>query len=105
MTPAERQVMNAEIEASCAMPQHKMEAWMQEVMRGMEGGGAGVQVNVINNASNTTVTQRETTGPQGQRQLEVLIDEAVAQQLSRSGSASSRALRTVYGTNPQLTGR
>jgi hypothetical protein len=87
------------------LPQAKLHAWMQGMMAGIEPGGAAVTVNVINNARNTQVTQQERQGPQGQRSLDILIDEAVAQQLSRSGSASSRALKNVYGSGPMLTGR
>ena len=78
---------------------------MQSVAEGVGAAGGEVQVTIINNAPNTQVSQRENTGPSGQRSLEVIIDEAVANQLSRGGSASSRAMRNIYGTSQTLTGR
>jgi hypothetical protein len=65
-----------------------------------------VEVNIVNNASSAKVTQGpERRGPEGQRSIDIMIDESVANQLSRSGSASSRAMRNIYGSSPVLTGR
>jgi hypothetical protein len=87
------------------MPQHRMETWLHDAMQGIEAGGTAVTVNVINNSKNTQVTQQERRSPEGNRQIDIVVDELIAQQLTRSGSASSRAMRSVYGQGPMLTGR
>jgi len=57
---------------------------------GMSGGGGNVVVNVYNNSSaKATVNQRQTANGM---ELDVLVDETVAQKMSEQGSASSRAL-------------
>jgi len=63
----------------------------------------GVQVNVINNVG-AEVTTREHATPQGP-QIDVMIDRAVARNLSERGTDSNRALRSTFGTRPVRAGR
>jgi hypothetical protein len=64
-----------------------------------------VTVNVINNANNTTVSQQQTTGPNGSVQLDVMIDEMMAGQAASPNNAYARTMRGTYGLQPQLIGR
>lgn len=72
------------------------------VPNGASGGGA-VTVNVINNTSAQTRVE-ETNGPNG-RSIDVIIDEIVARQISRPGTAANQALRSNFGASPLLAGR
>lgn len=89
------------------MPQQRMESWMADMAArlGGSGFGGGVEINIINNASTVQVRQQSRETPQGGRQIDVLIDELVATQLQRPGSASRRTLGQVYNASPNLTGR
>jgi len=60
----------------------------------MHGGGARVTLNVINNAGAQVRTQ-ERQGPEGTVELDVIIDQMIADKLSNRGTAANRALRTT----------
>lgn len=68
------------------------------------GGNAGGYSVVINNNAGAQVTARETTGEMDQKQLEVTIDQMVANSLI-SGRQTSGVLRTLFGLAPTLIGR
>lgn len=65
------------------------------------GGGYSV---VINNNTSAQVTARETSDGMDQKQLEVTIDQMVANSLL-SGRQTSGVLRTLFGLAPTLIGR
>lgn len=59
---------------------------------------------VINNNANTAVSVNETTGMLNQRQLEINIDQMVANALV-DGRQTSGVLRSLFGIAPNLIGR
>ncbi len=68
-----------------------------------QGQGGGVQV-IVNNNSSAQVTARETTGVMNQKQLEITIDQMVAQSLAQ-GRQTTGVLRSLFGLAPGLIGR
>ncbi|MFZ5917049.1 MAG: phage tail tape measure protein [Chloroflexota bacterium] len=70
---------------------------------GVRGGaGANVTVNVINNASGTRATARETQDAGGNRMIEVFIEQvkgAIAGDISRGAGSVPDALASTYGLN------
>jgi lambda family phage tail tape measure protein len=69
------------------------------------GGNSGnVSVQVINN-SNAQATTNETTDSKGNRKIEVIIGEMNAGEISRSGSASQKSIKSTFGLQPQLIRR
>lgn len=68
-----------------------------------QGEGGGLQV-VINNNSAAQVTARESMGAMNQRQLEITIDQMVAQSLAQ-GRQTTGVLRSLFGLAPGLIGR
>lgn len=70
-----------------------------------DGGpsGGNVAVNVYA-PPGSNVETRESKTPGG-RSIDVIIDEAVAQNINTPGSRTGRALRQNFGTNRQLTPR
>jgi len=68
------------------------------------GGGSNVSVNVINNSSSQATTS-ETTDSRGNRQIEVIIGDMTASEVSRSGSSSQKALKSTFGVQQQLIRR
>ncbi len=68
---------------------------------GARGGGINI---VINNNARANVSAREaSTG--GQKSLQIMIDEIVADRMQTPGSNTLRALQGVTGTQPPLTRR
>jgi hypothetical protein len=67
------------------------------------GGGGGMQV-IINNNAGAMVTARETAGALQQKQLEITIDQMVAQSLTQ-GRQTTGVLRSLFGLAPGLMGR
>jgi len=62
-----------------------------------------IQVNIVNNANaNVTVSQRQNQN--GTRNLQVQIDEMVANSLTK-GAKTRGALRNIFGVDPVLTQR
>jgi lambda family phage tail tape measure protein len=68
------------------------------------GGGSNVDVVVINNTGEKAET-RETTDSRGNRKVEVMIGDMTAGEISRSGSASQKSIRSTFGIQPQLIRR
>lgn len=68
------------------------------------GSGGNVSVQVINN-SNAQATTNETVDSKGNRKIEVLIGDMTAGEISRSGSASQKSIRSTFGVQPQLIRR
>jgi lambda family phage tail tape measure protein len=69
---------------------------------GQSGGNVDV---VVNNYGNDRAETRETVDSRGNRKIEVVIGDMNAGELSRSGSASQRALGGTFGLRPQLIRR
>ena len=73
---------------------------------GVRAGSGGSKVDVVvNNYSGETATTEETTDSRGNRKIEVTIGDMSAAEMTRSGSASQKALRNNYGLQPQLIRR
>ena len=68
------------------------------------GGGSNVSVQVINN-SNAQATTNETTDSKGNRKVEVIIGDMNASEISRSGSASQKSIKSTFGLQSQLIRR
>lgn len=60
---------------------------------------------VVNNYSNAQATTQETTDSRGNRKIEVIIGEAAASEMGRSGSQSQKTMRGTFGLTPQLIRR
>lgn len=67
------------------------------------GAGSGMQVVIHNNAG-VQVSARETEGMMDQKQMEITIDQMVANSLLR-GRQTSGVMRTLFGLAPSLLGR
>jgi hypothetical protein len=66
-------------------------------MMGRSGQGSGVNVTVINNTGQeSTTTERD--GPNGDRNIEVLIGKAISKNIQRGGDVD-QAIRNSYGVN------
>lgn len=59
---------------------------------------------IINNNVSAAVTARESSGPFGQKQLEITIDQMVARALV-GGRETSGVMRSLFGLVPGLIGR
>ena len=74
-------------------------------------GNLGVRSNsqktevIINNYSGERAETVESTDSRGNRKVEVIIGEAAAGEMGRSGSSTQRAMRSTYGLRPQLIRR
>ena len=62
-------------------------------------------VNSINNSSAEVSQGETTTGADGEEILNFMIDNAVAGNLARPGSATFRAMGAVFGSRQQLRER
>ena len=69
-----------------------------------QGGNSNVEV-VVNNYSTAQAETRETTDSRGNRRIEVVVGDMVAQEVSRSGSSTQNAFSSTYGTRPALARR
>ena len=69
-----------------------------------DSGGTKVDV-VVNNYSSEKATTTETVDSKGNRKIEVIVGDMVADQLSRTGSASQQALTSSYGQRPSMVRR
>ena len=65
---------------------------------------APVEVSIINNHPNATVTEQEVPDGRGGRRIEAVIDEATAQAVG-GGNRTARALATGYGVRPRVIRR
>ena len=72
------------------------------VRAGSTGGNTEV---VINNYTTEKAETKETTDSRGNRKIEVMIGDMTAGELSRSGSASQKAVGNTFGLRPQLIRR
>ena len=68
------------------------------------GSGSNVSVQVINNSSSQATTN-ETVDSKGNRKIEVVIGDMQAGEISRSGSASQKSIKSTFGLQPQLIRR
>ena len=69
-----------------------------------QGGGSNVEV-VVNNYSTAKAETKETVDSRGNRRIEVVVGDMVAQEVSRTGSAAQTAFSSTYGTRPALARR
>jgi phage-related minor tail protein len=69
-----------------------------------QGGSSNVEV-VVNNYSTAQAETRETTDSRGNRRIEVIVGDMVAQEVSKTGSATQNAFSSTYGTRPALARR
>jgi lambda family phage tail tape measure protein len=69
-----------------------------------QGTGSNVEV-VVNNFSTAQAETRETVDSRGNRRIEVTVGDMVAQEVSRTGSATQNAFSSTYGTRPALARR
>ena len=69
------------------------------------GGSSGNTEVVINNYSTAQADTKETTDSRGNRKIEVTIGDMTAGEISRSGSASQKAVGNTFGLRPQLIRR
>lgn len=77
---------------------------LRGVFEGMFGQGQGAPVQVvINNNAGVQVSARE-SGNFNQKQLEITIDQMVAQSLTQ-GQQTTGVLRSLFGLAPNLIGR
>ncbi len=63
-----------------------------------------IRINVINNAG-ASVNVNERPDGTGGMDIDILIDQIVAQSLSRPGSQSSRLMQSLFGLSPLLSRR
>lgn len=68
------------------------------------GNGGGVEVNVYAPEGSSVQTQ-ERQNSNGGKSIDVMIDEATAQNINTPGSRTSRAMQQKFGTQNVLTGR
>ena len=71
---------------------------------GVMGGGGNVEV-IVNNYSSEKAEAKETVDSTGQRRVEVIIGDMVADQISRPNSNVQQALATNFGTRPMISRR
>jgi hypothetical protein len=71
---------------------------------GVKSTGGGAVVNIYNNVGADVSTSERTTAD-GQKAIDVYIDQAVAKKLGTFGSQSNKAMRQSFGARQQLTGR
>jgi lambda family phage tail tape measure protein len=69
-----------------------------------QGGNSNVEV-VVNNYSTAQAETRETVDSRGNRRIEVIVGDMVAQEVSKTGSATQNAFSSTYGTRPALARR
>lgn len=76
-------------------------------------GNLGVRANqnqpstqvVVNNYGSEKATTKETKDSKGNRKIEVIIGDMVAQEVNRSGSATQQAMGNTFGNRPALARR
>lgn len=73
-------------------------------VRSDSGGGSKVDI-VVNNYSSEKATTTETVDSKGNRKIEVIVGDMVADQLSRTGSAAQQAFTGSYGQRPSMVRR
>lgn len=76
---------------------------MSEPAVGRDAAAMGLNV-IINNNAGVAVNATETQGAFNQKQLEITIDQMVANSLAQ-GRQTTGILRTLFGLAPTLSGR
>lgn len=71
---------------------------------GVRSSSSNVEV-VVNNYSGEKAQTKETTDSRGNKRIEVIVGEAVAAQVGKTGSPVQRSLGMTYGMAPQLIRR
>lgn len=71
---------------------------------GSTAGSPNIRINVVNNA-NAAVNVSERPDGRGGMDIEILIDQIMAQSLARPGSQSSRLMQSLFGLSPLLSRR
>lgn len=69
-----------------------------------QGGGQNVEV-VVNNYSTAQAETKETVDSRGNRRIEIVVGDMVAQEVSRTGSSTQNAFASTFGTRPALARR
>ena len=73
---------------------------------GVRSDSSGTKVDVVvNNYSSEKATATETVDSKGNRKIEVIVGDMVADQLSRTGSSAQQALSGSYGQRPSMVRR
>jgi lambda family phage tail tape measure protein len=71
----------------------------------INGNGGGKVDVVVNNYSNQQATTKESMDAKGNRKIEVIVGDMVADQLSKTGSSAQQSLSSNYGNRPALVRR
>jgi hypothetical protein len=79
-----------------------MRGMFEEMMKG-NAAAQGLNVTIINNAG-ASISARESGGGMTQKQLEITVDQMVANSLVQ-GRQTSGVLRALFGIGPGLIGR
>ena len=72
---------------------------------GVRTGGGGQTSVVVNNYSTAQATTKETTDSRGNRKIEVIVGDMVAQEVSRPGSAMQQTMGSTFGQRPMVPRR
>jgi lambda family phage tail tape measure protein len=73
---------------------------------GVEGGGGGGETNVIiNNYGPSKTETKKTVDSRGNKTIEVIVGDAVAGEIRRSGSPAQESIKSTFGRQPQLIRR
>ena len=73
---------------------------------GVTTGGEQPKTSVVvNNYSNQQATTNETVDSRGNRKIEVIVGDMVADQIGRAGSTAQQAMTMNYGARPTLVRR
>ncbi len=86
----------------------ELTAGLRGIFEGLRDTGSGKNAGsinvIINNNAGVSVAAREGQGPFNQKQLEITIDQMVANSLMQ-GRQTSGVLRSLFGLAPGLIGR
>ena len=69
-----------------------------------DGNQGNVEV-VVNNYSNAQATTKETKDSKGNRRIEIVVGEMVAQEMTRTGSPLQQSMQSTYGSKPMVSRR
>ena len=73
---------------------------------GVRSNSSGAKVDiVVNNYSGVKAETKQTVDSRGNRKVEVVIGDMVAQEVSRSGSAMQNSFNSTYGSKPTIPRR
>lgn len=94
--------IGGEAGTEAVMPLMRMGNGKLGVYAANDGGGPSVQVNIINNANGTQATANERTDQNGNRIVDVMIEQvkgSIASDISQGRGAIPNALANTYGLN------